>query len=825
MYRPPLLNEANSSLFCDALKVLTSNLSNFIICGDFNFPKIDWYTLHYSDIISKNFIDFCCDEGLSQLVESPTHEGGNILDLLLTPDEFLVSDLLVREPFSNSDHFSISFEVEFQNRDNSMPKFERDFSNCGDLKYFLECIEWNAIFSRCLCPADYWAEFTNVLNYGIENFISTVKKRCPKGFALSSASKNALHEKRKAFRHFNRTKNTFSKRIFRKWTKIAKTLVELDRKKYENKVARSTDSRIFHNYVKHSLKRNYKIPCLVDSHGVPVDECDVPDTLNTYFASVFTVDDNNLPPMCQKTSKLLSHMVFDAKIVKKAINHLKNSYSSGPDGFPPIMIKKLGDALVEPLCVIFTVFFETGFLPSEWKLANITPIYKGKGSKFSAANYRPISLTSAFCKLMEFCIKEVLLSFLLDNHLLSKCQHGFLPDKSTLTELLESISDWFDCIDKQLCVDIILLDFCKAFDSVVHQKLLYKCSLYGICGCFLIFLKNFLTERYQRVHLDGKFSNWIKVKSGVPQGSVLGPILFLIYINDFPEVLDPSSRGKLFADDSKFYNSFFKCYSESLVLKNDLSNVLNWCSTWQMYLNCDKCAVMRFGGNSSESEPSPYEISSNALKFSTCFRDLGILISSDLSFSAHCSQIVKKASSKIGLIYRAFSSRDLDFMVKIFKSHVRPILEFNCEVWNPYLLKDIDLLENVQRSFTKRICGLYSVSYYERLYACNLEALELRRLKRDLFCTYKIVHNLSSLVFSDFFQLAPDVGTRGHHFKLYPKFARTTKVLNSFSYRVVNIWNSLPSEVVSSSNLNQFKSKLSFDHLSKFLKGRAFKDP
>ena len=183
-------------------------------------------------------------------------------------------------------------------------------------------------------------------------------------------------------------------------------------------------------------------------------------------------------------------------------------------------------------------------------------------------------------------------------------------------------------------------------------------------------------------------------------------------------------------------------------------------------------------------------------------------MSYDLSFSAHISKIVSKSSSKIGLMYRAFSSRDLVFMINFFRTHVRPILEYNCEVWSPFFLQDIDRLENVQRRFTKRIKGLYNSTYSERLHMCMLEPLELRRLKKDLILTHRIFYKTIHLNFDDFFTFSHLSQTRGHSLKLYPKVSKTTRAHFFFSNRVVNIWNSLPQKVVSTMNLNSFKKLL-----------------
>lgn len=320
------------------------------------------------------------------------------------------------------------------------------------------------------------------------------------------------------------------------------------------------------------------------------------------------------------------------------------------------------------------------------------------------------------------------------------------------------------------------------------------------------------------------FSDWKNVLSGVPQGSVLGPLLFLIYINDFSFVLT-SSTVKLYADDSKVFQYFRRSDDGSDIsadLQHDLESIESWCDNWQLGINASKCHVLKLGHNRSGSS---YVLGGQNLDTCTSTRDLGVMMSNSLVFSQHCSSISSKASSKVGLIYRAFASRSVEFMKIMFVTHVRPIVEYCTEVWSPFWLKDIDMIENVQRRFTKKCNGLWDVPYVDRLNILKLEPLELRRIKRDLQMVYKIIHNLVSLNFDDFFILSPSTQTRGHQWKLYPKRAHLNIVFHSFAFRVVRIWNSLPHEIVQSPSFNIFKTNLNAysNDLWAHLSGRAFR--
>jgi hypothetical protein len=337
----------------------------------------------------------------------------------------------------------------------------------------------------------------------------------------------------------------------------------------------------------------------------------------------------------------------------------------------------------------------------------------------------------------------------------------------------------------------------------------------------LKFLRNFLTNAFQRVKIDGSFSEWRSVSSGVPQGSVLGPLLFLIYINDMPEIFG-SCRCKLYADDSKLFKALRKDSARAPGLQRDLTSLQIWCDLWQLTVNVRKCAVLKLGLRRPDSVES-YRFSGVEIPVVTVVKDLGVYLSCNFSFSYHCNTICNKASSRVGIIHRAFECRSLVFMRKMYMSYVRPILEYASEVWSPLNLEDIDKIERIQRRYTKRIFGLSNLSYAERLELCDLEPLELRRLHADLKMTYKIVRGLVDLSFHDFFSYAPFSSNRGNSLKLYPKQANSNTVLNCFNYRVIHIWNSLPDEVVTAVSLTSFSTKLKDTNsiLRRFLRGRA----
>ena len=469
---------------------------------------------------------------------------------------------------------------------------------------------------------------------------------------------------------------------------------------------------------------------------------------------------------------------------------------------------------------IFTLGYENNYLPVEWLRAYITPIFK-KGSSTDPNNYRPIALTSTICKLMESIIKNQILSYLLTKGLISKKQHAFIANHSTATNLLECTQDWFVSLNSSRDTDVIYIDFSRAFDSIVISKLLFKLEQYGICGKLLNWISSFLTNRSQCVVLDHNYSTVCEVVSGVPQGSVLGPLLFIIFINDIETVCCGDCSLQLFADDVKLYSRIDLNHSSTL--QQSLDNLVEWASAWQLSININKCTVLIVSNKSSISNRS-YFINGICIDASTHVRDLGITISSNLSFQLHINNIVAKARQRVSALFRGFISRNLIIMRNAFICYIRPLLEYNSIVWNPSHIYLIELIENVQRNFTKRIASLSSMSYHERLAALNLEPLELRRLRFDLVNYYKIINNISPIDPSNIFSFSNTItSTRSALPHLLKPLKASNKLLSTFSCRQIDCWNYLPPLTRNLTSLTSFKSALKNIDFSSFLKSSAFR--
>jgi ribonuclease P/MRP protein subunit RPP40 len=305
-------------------------------------------------------------------------------------------------------------------------------------------------------------------------------------------------------------------------------------------------------------------------------------------------------------------------------------------------------------------------------------------------------------------------SYLYGQHLITKQQHGFLNKRSKTTNLLESVNDWSLAINNHKNVTVAYIDYAKAFDTVCHSKLICKLSALGISGNLLLWIKNFLSGRTQRTRIGSTCSEEQALTSGVIQGSCLGPLLFLIYINDVVSLFDKSVSCKLYADDIKLY-TVISTNNDCLCLQRNLDLLYEWSNKWQLTISYKKCAIIDIGHNVPTYN---YSLHDNVLVKVSEIRDLGIVVDPSLKFSCHINKLFPKAYSRVCLIYKCFVSQNRSSLVKAYTTYVRPLVEYSTLVWFPHLIRDILKMESIQRRFSKRLRGLSDLSYKERLKAC-----------------------------------------------------------------------------------------------------------
>ena len=562
----------------------------------------------------------------------------------------------------------------------------------------------------------------------------------------------------------------------------------------------------FWKFVKSKSKTRSGIGDLKNNSGEWIsDDHEKANELNTFFSSVFTKNENNyMPEFKSDVSSSVCDITVTKQKVESMLKLLNVSKSTGPDEFHPRFLNETAESIALPVTILFNKSLNEGTIPQEWKLANVTCIHKS-GDKTAASNYRPISITSILCRMLESIIKTVIMDHCNINNVFSDSQYGFRQRRGCILQLLKVFDDWSKFIDSDTPVDAVFLDFRKAFDCVPHKRLLMKIEKLGISGNLLKWIKDFLTDRQQRVLINGISSEWTEVSSGVPQGSVLGPLLFILYVNDLPS--EVSSFCKLFADDAKLYKDL-ENLEDFEMIQNDIDKLCQWTIKWLMFFNVDKCKILHIGKDNPNFDYQMEDKDGNStnLIVVNCEKDLGVYVQDNLKFDKHISLTVNRANRLVGLIKRAFSYLDEETLLVLYKTLIRPILDYGNLIWFPTLKKDIRAIENVQRRVTKILPQLSNLCYEDRLKQLSLSTLMYRRNRMDMIQVFKIVQNIDDISMNGLFEFS-DTQTRGNSKKLKKPRALKTFRMNSFCVRTINKWNSLPDDIVNSKTVLCFKTK------------------
>ena len=531
--------------------------------------------------------------------------------------------------------------------------------------------------------------------------------------------------------------------------------------------------------------------------------------LADFFSSVFTKEPmDNIPELDKRCvrEEWTKIVIIESEIIK-ALKVLKPDKSPGMDMLHPRLLREVREELEAPLAKIFIKSLESMTVPNEWKTARISAIFK-KGNKSLAGNYRPVSLTSVVGKVMERLVRDHLINHFERNNLFTTKQYGFIGGRSTALQLLRVLDEWTEALDNGSDIDCVYMDYQKAFDTVPHNRLLKKLEAYGIGTELIEWIRNYLSGRKQQVSINGETSKWHDVTSGIPQGSVLGPIMFVSFINDLPDIVD--STVYLFADDTKIFNVISEQKNKD-TLQRDLQKLTEWSNTWLLRFHPEKCKHMHIGRRDSDPEYR-YELLGRTLEKVSEEKDIGVTIDDQLCFNRHISDKVKKANSMFALLRRIFLHLDEKSFIPLYKTLVRTHLDYASSVWFPHKVKHIEMIEGVQRRATKQIPGLSDLSYEQRLRKLKLPTLKYRRHRGDMIEIYKIVSGKYDNQASNFIKLRKDHVQRdqgrGNSKKLLVQRPKLNTRKYSFSVRSASVWNSLPEEVVCAKSLNSFKNRL-----------------
>ena len=686
-YRSPTSTMENDGKLVILMEnaVLQTKANHVLIMGDFNYPVIDYacetVRAGHADPATLFFNktqELCLYQHVTQPTRFRQNQTPSTLDYVFTEEENLIEAINYDVPLGKSDHVVLTWEmlVATSSVRSTQVKFNYHKGDYQQIQNSLQMISWKERWEG-KTVSEMWTDFTKILRELVSLHVPRKKEGKRKRKRLSKQIQRKIKERSQAWQKYcqNRTGRNFDR-----YKQIRNEVNQTIRKEEDHNRKQllsgfKHNQKKFYGYMrsKQSVKDNLTALRKPNGELTSTDQ-ETADLLSAYFKEVYTVEDtSNLPVITAKDLNWNdTDLDFSETAVREKLQKLNPDKSPGPDDIHPLLLKECAYVLSQPLSLIFQQSFDTGTLPADWRTASIVPIFK-KGNRTDKTNYRPVSLTSVPCKIMESLIKGKLMNFLESNDLLCRAQHGFRSGKSCLTNLLETLENWTKALDEGYGLDVVFLDYKKAFDSVPHRRLIEKLKSFGINGKLLQWLDSFLKSRTMKVGLRGAFSELLEVLSGVPQGSVLGPLLFLLYVNELPDWI--KCELKMFADDTKVWSRIQKD-TDSSTLQDDLDRLQSWSDIWQLSFNADKCKVMHIGHSVQTKYYMGEGPTRKELESVQQERDLGVIITSDLKPSSQCLKSAATARRVIGMVRRTFRNLDIADFRLIYKTYIRPHLEF-----------------------------------------------------------------------------------------------------------------------------------------------------
>ena len=821
-YRPPNSRVKLWDYFYDSVsKALDKNLP-VILTGDFNIDMLSNAAIGHNHL--ENLMQRLSMVNLVWEATNFTTTPGTCIDLFLTNNRNTVKSVEVLSPFCSS-HAPVSAEINFKvHKEYSFKRTIRKYDSANYVGFVrdLNEIDWNDTFNTCDNINDMYSKFLDIYSSHVDKHIPT------KTITVRPADKPFMNNTiRRKIRQRNRihykAKNSNSAAHWQKFRELRNEVIDLVRKSKENYRQKLTSEltdktippgkwwRIVKSISKLSKSRE-PVPYLKSEGQIFVHPVDKAEVLNKHFSNISKIDiepelPNNVPdpPVIMENFDILETEVFDQ------LSNLNPNKPPGPDGISPKVLYEIKDGICKPLTLLYNYSLLYKKVPHAWKVSHVTPVFKGKGSSHEPVNYRPISLTSVVCKIMEKILFKHLYNFMKDNNLLTKYQSGFQPGDGTINQLIDIYNTIISCLDQGKDVRFIFCDISKAFDKVWHSGLLFKLRFYGIHQSLIDWIADYLGDRSQKVVLDGFSSTNTGITAGVPQGSVLGPFLFLLYINDIVDNI--YNHIRLFADDTSLFaviDNNLDTVSQSLT--DDLGKIDSWAKNWAVTFNPSKTETLTFTRRNVIHPYIFFGTDGEEIKEVDQHCHLGLNFQSNATWKEHINIIYNKACSRLHLLRQVKYLLDRNSLITIYLAFIRPVLEYADTIWDNCTLGESNLLESVQIEASRIITGLRRTTSLRKLY-CELgfEKLSDRRKKHKLITFYKIVNGLCPPYMFDL--LSPCIPREhGYNLRQGQNFilpqCKTVSYYKSFIPSTIKLWNELESSTKNALSVNSFKSNI-----------------
>ena len=812
-YRPPGSPAESIDALFSYIQFIQLNYfsTNYVLLGDFNINFFSDSQHPLYNKLNALFVSLC----LCQVVTEPTRtsvSSSTMIDLvaLSLPSALVFCSTI--SPLSNSDHFGLHLRLLWRSNNLSHRSFSRaiwryNHADWNKAQELLDVVDLDSLLSSCDVNQAWlnWKDkFLSIMYECIPRALLPKRNNRPwltKDLLQAMRERNSLYKQAKItgnFANYKRQRNMVVEQL------------RLAKKSYFLRI-NADSAKSFWKACRLMYKQpSTGVPVLSAPDGTSVDtNLGKAELLNEHFVKCFNTALPPLVPPSANTTVPPEDLLCSEDWVFNSLVSLDVTKSSGPDEISAYMLKHTAASISSSITTLFNKSLSFGCVPTEWKLARVTPVPK-VSKPTSPDHFRPISLLSILSKILEKHVCSLVRDHLASNSLLSDHQWGFRPGRSTTSALLSTLSDWHDELDNGNDICAVFFDYRKAFDSVPHSPLVKKLMDLNIDPFIITWITSYLCNRKQSVVVSGETSNSVQVVSGVPQGSVLGPLLFCIYIDSVTHCVQSLyARNVLYADDLLLYKKI-TCAEDLVDMQQDVLAIEQWSGTNHLTLNSSKCKVMVISRKKSPFS-HPLYLNGVALDQVSSFKYLGITISHDLTWSTHIGKICGKARQTLGLLYRQFYRKcDSKSLLKLYISLVRPHLEYACSVWAPHTHKNILSIERVQMFGVKMISGEWNAPYSENLNHLGLVSLERRRLDLSLCLLFKYVNSLC--FFPEGIIAKKHVSgynlRTSHPLLLEQPFSRTKSSYFSFIPHSISIWNSLPSSIVCASSFKTFKCML-----------------
>ena len=834
-YRPPGSNANEATNFIENFQTVLNNLlfdnpDSFFILGDFNDHCLVWDDDHRQSELGLKLVQLVNSNNLFQVITEPTHikpNSSTLLDLIITDSPGYITESGVSSPIGDPYHCLIHCSINFNTAHQkcySRLIWRYNFGDFNKLNNNLINAPWSTM--ETFDEIDDYVHFFNTL------FLNTCKEHIPTKLVtirpndepwMHNSVRRALRRRNRAFRRWKRNRTEENYAAYQHTRNIFENSKTTAMNNYYTSLSTtltnpSTNSKEYWRLVKqlYGCKIKNSIPPLTVNNQIYSSAEEKCKIFNDYFTNKAKLPDTmpSLPQQRRLTNSSLYSLSFSESEVLKVLKGLDIAKATGPDGISNRLLKLTADSICRPLCTIFNKCMEHGKFPTLWKKAHVSPIFKANDRQ-NHTNYRPISLLSNIGKILERLVFMKLYDYCKSHGLLTWRNSAYKKHDSTINQLIYITHKIYDALDNGRDVCFVSLDSSAAFDRVWHDGLIFKLKEIGITGLLLDWFRNYLTDRYQRVVIEGKQSDWTQIKSGVPQGSILGPLLFLIYTNDIVDKIE--SDILLFADDT--------CLLEPLTnqtsmhkINRDLDRLDKWATQWLVKFNPSKTKYLIFSKKSTRVEYGPIYLQGKKLSEVDSHKHLGLLFTNTMTWDKHIDKICKDAGKRLTVIKRLPNQIAPLTKLSMYKTYIRPLLEYGSVIFDNCTKSMADQLESLQRQAI--ISSLRAYKNTANIYLqkeSGLPSLQNQRTIANLVTLFKMYKGKGPTYLK---KLVPDsVGTstslnlRNAHDIRPPKSHRKTNYfLKSFLPSTIRVWNTLSISVRNISSTDAFKSQLNWTY-------------